>query len=139
MVIPSEARDMQSRKEKRYYVYIMASRSLTHTGMCNDIVKRAFDHKEGLIEGFTKRYKLNRLVYYEVSKYVNNTINREKQIKKWSRAKKIALIRSANPTWRDLAESCTEKLQIPRYARDDNPKLPTHFGCRDLLHCAQHK
>ena len=94
------------RKEKRYYVYIMASRSLTlYTGMCNDIVKRVFDHKEGVIEGFTKRYKINRLVYYEVSKYVNNTINREKEIKKWSRAKKIALIRSLNSTWQNLAEN----------------------------------
>jgi putative endonuclease len=94
------------RREKRYYVYIMASRSLNlYTGMCNNIVKRVLDHKEGVIEGFTKRYNINRLVYYETSKYVNNTINREKQIKKWSRAKKIALIRSVNPTWQDLAET----------------------------------
>ena len=61
----------------------MASRSLNfYTGMCNNIVKRAQEHKEGLIKGFTKRYKINRLVYYETSKYINNTINREKQIKK---------------------------------------------------------
>jgi putative endonuclease len=60
----------------------MASRSLNfYTGMCNNIVKRVKDHKESLIEGFTKRYKINRLVYYESSQYINNTINREKQIK----------------------------------------------------------
>jgi hypothetical protein len=60
-------------------------------------------HKFGEVDGFTKRYKINRLVYYEVFKHVNNCIAREKQIKTWSRAKKIALIASFNPTWEDLA------------------------------------
>jgi putative endonuclease len=110
------------KREKQYFVYIMASRSLNfYTGMCNNIVKRAKEHKEGLIEGFTKRYRINRLVYYESSKYINN-INREKQIKKWSRAKKIALIRSVNPTWQDLSNEWGKPLQIPRSARDENPK-----------------
>jgi putative endonuclease len=117
-VIPSAARDLQLKREKQYFVYIMASRSLNfYTGMCNNIVKRTKDHKEGLIEGFTKRYKINRLVYYETSEYINNIINREKQIKKWSRAKKIALIRSVNPTWQDLSKEWGKPLQIPRSLR----------------------
>jgi putative endonuclease len=124
-------------EEKRYYVYIMASRSLTlYTGVTGDIYHRALQHKTGEVEGFTKRYHINRLVYYETFKYVDNAIAREKQIKAWTRAKRLALIKSENPTWQDLAESWGEpiNLQIPRsqnqgrlgntqpvpVARDDN-------------------
>ncbi len=113
------------REEKRYYVYIMASRSLTlYTGVTGDIYHyhRALQHKAGEIEGFTKKYHIDRLVYYETFKYVNNAIAREKQIKAWTRAKRLALIKTMNPTWQDLAEGWGEptKLQIPRFARDDN-------------------
>jgi len=111
------------RSERRYYVYVMASRSLNiYTGITDDIYRRALEHKSGTIEGFTKRYNINRLVYYERFKYVNNAIAREKQIKAWTRAKRLALIRGSNPTWQDLAEGWGEKieLQIPRSARDDN-------------------
>ena len=110
------------RVEKRYYVYIMASRSLNlYTGVTNDIFDRTLDHKQGLIDGFTKRYKINRLVYFETFRYIGNAINREKQIKSWSRAKKIALVKSTSPTWIDLAEDWGKpiKLQIPHSARDD--------------------
>ena len=111
------------REEKRYYVYIMASRSLTlYTGVTGSIYNRALQHKSGEIEGFTKKYHINRLVYYETFKYVNNAIAREKQIKAWTRAKRLALIKTMNPTWQDLAEVWGEPatLQIPRFARDDN-------------------
>ena len=111
------------REEKRYCVYIMASRSLTlYTGVTGDIYNRALQHKSGEIEGFTKKYRINRLVYYETFKYVNNAIAREKQIKAWTRAKRLALIRTVNPAWQDLAEGWGEltKLQVPRFARDDN-------------------
>jgi putative endonuclease len=111
------------REEKRYYVYIMASRSLTfYTGVTGDIYNRALQHKAGEIDGFTKKYNVNRLVYYETFKYVNNALSREKQIKAWTRAKRLALIKTMNPAWQDLAEGWGEstKLQIPRYARDDN-------------------
>src|ERR1700690_734882 len=111
------------REEKSYYVYIVASRSLTlYTGVTGDIYPRALQHKAGEIEGFTKKYHINRLVYYETFKYVNNAIAREKQIKAWTRAKRLALIKTMNPTWQDLAEGWGEptKLQIPRFARDDN-------------------
>jgi putative endonuclease len=108
-------RDLQLR-QRTYYVYIMASRSLTlYTGVTNSVYRRALQHKRGEIDGFTKRYNINRLVYYEVFHQVGTAIAREKQIKSWTRAKRLALIRSKNPTWQDLAEGWGEKfeLQIP--------------------------
>jgi len=109
-------------EDKRYYVYIMASGSLTlYTGVTGDLYHRALQHKAGEIEGFTKKYHITRLVYYETFKYVNNAIAREKQIKAWTRAKRLALIMSMNPSWQDLAEGWGEptKLQIPHFVRDD--------------------
>jgi putative endonuclease len=113
------------REEKRYYVYIMASRLLTlYTGVTGDIYHRALQHKAGEIEDFTKKYHINRLVYYETFKYVNNALAREKQVEAWTRAKRLALIKAMNPAWQDLADGWGEptKLQIPRFARDDNPR-----------------
>ena len=111
------------REERRYYVYIMASRSLNlYTGITDDLYRRALEHKGGRIAGFTARYNINRLVYCEEFKYVNNAIAREKQIKAWTRAKRVALIKTANPAWQNLAEGWGEKIErlIPRSARDDN-------------------
>jgi putative endonuclease len=108
---------------KRYFVYIMASRSLNlYTGVTNSIYQRALQHKSGEIDGFTKKYTINRLLYYEIFEHIGNAIAREKQVKAWTRAKRIALIKSMNPTWQDLAESWGGKaeLHIPRFARDDN-------------------
>ena len=110
------------RGERRYYVYIMASKSLTlYTGVTDSIYRRALEHKSGKIDGFAKKYHINRLVYYETFTYIGNAIAREKQVKAWTRAKRIALIKSLNPTWQDLADGWGEKtgLQIPRFARDD--------------------
>ncbi len=128
------------REEKRYYVYIMASRSLNlYTGVTGDLHHRVLQHKHGEIEGFTKRYHIHRLVYYEVFKYIDKAIAREKQIKAWTRAKRVALIKSENPTWQDLAEGWGEpfKLQIPRSfsaaprpARDDNSHRDADQGKR---------
>ncbi len=89
---------------KRYYVYMMSSRSrVLYIGMTGFLFNRILQHKSGEIDGFTKRYNITRLVYYEEFKYVNNAISRETQLKKWSRAKKVALIEQTNPTWEDLA------------------------------------
>src|SRR5689334_17381211 len=89
---------------RKFFVYILASKSRrTYVGMTNSLVRRVLQHKTGEIEGFTKRYRINRLVYYEIFKYVNNCIAREKRMKSWSRAKKVALITAFNPTWEDLA------------------------------------
>ena len=88
---------------KNYYVYIVSSKSkVIYTGVTNDLIKRVFEHKEGKIEGFTKKYKTNRLVCYEQFSDIYGAITREKQIKGWLRFKKIQLIERMNPTWRDL-------------------------------------
>jgi putative endonuclease len=91
--------------ERWFYVYILTNRSRTlYTGITGHLKQRVWEHKTGVCEGFTKRYKIDRLVYYETYKYVNNAIEREKQIKRWSKIKKVRLIVSTNPAWRDLSE-----------------------------------
>ena len=89
----------------QYYVYIMASPSGTlYVGMTNNLQQRVYEHKHGLIQGFTKKYNVTRLVYFEETGDVQSAIAREKEIKKWRRSKKIALIESLNPKWQDLSE-----------------------------------
>jgi putative endonuclease len=91
--------------EKRFSVYIMSSLSRRiYTGVTNNLFRRVMQHKSGEVEGFTQRYRINRLVYYERFRYVNNAIAREKQIKGLDRAKRVMLIERGNPTWDDLAE-----------------------------------
>ena len=75
-----------------------------YTGMTNDLMKRVYQHKNKLVEGFTKKYNVTRLAYYEETNDVSAAIDREKQIKGWRRSKKTDLIKSINPTWQDLAE-----------------------------------
>jgi len=88
----------------QYYVYIMASQSgVLYTGVTNDLNRRVGEHKEGQIPGFTKRYKVSRLVYYETTDNVNAAIAREKQIKRWRREKKVKLVETINRGWNDLA------------------------------------
>src|SRR5260370_26185982 len=94
-------------REHAYFVYIMGSLSGTlYIGMTNSIYRRALQHKSGEIEGFASKYHCNRLVYYESFDDVRNAIAREKQLKGWSRAKKIAFIESTNPRRDDLAQKC---------------------------------
>jgi putative endonuclease len=89
---------------KQFYVYILASRSrVLYTGMTSDLKRRVYEHTHKLTPGFTSRYNVNRLVYYEVTADVKAAIAREKQIKGWLREKKIALIESVNPAWSDLS------------------------------------
>jgi len=89
---------------KTYYMYVMSSgRRTLYVGVTNDLERRVREHREKLLEGFTKRYNLTHLVYSEPFTDVREAIAREKQIKGWSRTKKLALIRSANPDWKDLA------------------------------------
>jgi len=90
--------------EKTYYVYIMASRNKTlYTGVTSDLRSRVFQHKMKLLKGFTKRYNITRLVWYEETNDVQEALATEKRIKGWLREKKIALIESLNPDWEDLA------------------------------------
>ena len=94
---------------KRYWVYILASTSGTlYVGITDNFERRMVEHKEGLIPGFTKQYGVHRLVYFEFYSDVRNTIRREKQLKGWRRENKIALIRSTNSSWRDLARAWCE-------------------------------
>ena len=89
---------------KQYYVYIMTNptRTVLYTGVTNNLAKRAFQHKNRLAPGFTSKYNLNKLVFYEMTPDVESAITREKQIKGGSRARKIALINAMNPGWHDL-------------------------------------
>jgi len=89
----------------QYFVYIMTNRSGTlYTGVTNNLERRIYEHKHHLVNGFTKKYKIEKLVYYEETNDINAAISREKQIKGWLRKKKIALIESINPGWKDLSE-----------------------------------
>jgi len=91
---------------KRGYVYITASQSgVLYTGVTNNLIRRITEHREKTVEGFTKEYNATRLVHYQRFEDIRNAIAREKQIKGWLRAKKIALIESSNPKWKDLAEN----------------------------------
>ncbi len=92
---------------KTYYVYIMANQSRTmYIGLTNNIRRRVQEHKDGLIEGFTLRYNIDTLVYIESFGDIDSAIAREKQIKRWSREKKLHLINQENPDWRDLSDGC---------------------------------
>jgi putative endonuclease len=94
---------------KQYYVYIMASKSrVLYVGVTNDLQRRVEQHKQKLVESFTARYNITRLVYYEVTNNVHAALAREKEIKGWRRSKKVALIESVNPTWRDLSDDWHE-------------------------------
>lgn len=99
---------------KQYYVYIITNTSRTlYTGVTDNLECRVYEHKKKLIEGFTKRYNITKLVYYEETSDVQSAIKREKQIKGWLRRKKIALIEAMNPKWEDLSaewlqEWCSE-------------------------------
>jgi len=89
----------------QYYVYIMTNRSKTlYTGVTNDLTRRVYEHKNKMIDGFTKKYNITKLVYFEETNDILSAITREKQIKGWLRSKKIALIGSVNPKWEDLSE-----------------------------------
>ena len=99
-------------KQKFYYVYIMTNRSKTlYTGITSNPAKRVWQHKHSAFPGFTSRYKLDRLVYYERFVSVGNAIAREKQIKRLLRIKKMALIVSINPDWKDLSEAWYEQYK----------------------------
>ena len=94
-----------------YYVYIMSNRrnGTLYTGVTNQIWRRVREHKEGVNEGFTKKYDIKRLVYYEVHGDINRAIRREKTLKNWPRKWKLDLIESINPNWLDLYEFIHEQ------------------------------
>ena len=98
------------------YVYILSSRTkVLYIGVTNDLLRRMWQHKNTQIPGFTARYNVNRLVYFEQGESAIDAIEREKQLKGWLRTKKVALIESTNPTWRDLSSDIG--------LRDSSPSL----------------
>ena len=92
--------------EKQPCVYILASKrnGTLYTGVTSNLIKRIYEHRNDLVEGFTKKYKVHHLVYYEAHDVMESAIQREKQIKKWNRAYKLRMIEARNPEWRDLWE-----------------------------------
>lgn len=93
--------------EKQYYVYILTNKgnNTLYVGVTNNLLKRVYEHREKVVPGFTIKYNINKLVYYEVAVTAYSAISREKQIKAGSRQKKIELIEKMNPEWRDLYDS----------------------------------
>ena len=91
---------------KQYYIYLLTNwdNKVLYTGVTNDLRRRVYEHKEGLIDGFTRRYHVHKLVYYEICEEIEGAIQREKQIKAGSRKKKNELISKFNPDWKDLWE-----------------------------------
>jgi putative endonuclease len=99
---------------KTYYVYSLASRSRRlYIGVTSDLTKRLAPHKAGVFEGFTKRYHVDRLVFYDSTHDVRTALARERQLKGWVRRRKIALIEQDNPKWRDLGENWMRPARDP--------------------------
>jgi putative endonuclease len=94
-------------KKKNFYVYILCSKrnGTLYTGVTSDLVKRVYEHKNNLVNGFTKKYSVHRLVWYETHDSAESAITREKRIKKWKRSWKLELIEQGNPEWVDLYET----------------------------------
>ncbi len=98
----------------KYYVHIMTNRSGTlYTGVTRNLERRVYEHKHKLLPGFTSRYNIDRLVYYEVTSDIRAAIAREKQVKAWTRAKRVALVESVNRDWKDLSESGFSRTPVP--------------------------
>ena len=92
--------------EKQYYVYILTNKynEVLYIGVTDDLERRIYEHKNKMIDGFTKKYNLTKLVYYEATADVRSAIEREKQLKNWHREWKMNLIKEFNPDWKDLDE-----------------------------------
>ena len=90
---------------EQFFVYILTNwnNKVIYTGVTNNLVRRVYEHKNKLIDGFTKKYNLSKLVYFEQTSDIISAITREKEIKKWRREKKNKLVESVNPSWKDLA------------------------------------
>jgi len=91
--------------EKLYYVYLLTNwnNKVIYVGITNDLRRRLFEHKSKLVKGFTEKYNIYKLIYYESTSDIESAIGREKEIKKWRREKKNRLVETANPEWKDLS------------------------------------
>jgi len=106
-----------------YYVYMLASHThRLYIGVTNDLMRRVHEHKQKIVEGFTAKYNINRLVYYEATNDIRAAIAREKQLKGWLRFRKYKLIETMNPQWHDLAEEWYEDKNPERSFRPQDVK-----------------
>ena len=110
---------------RTYCVYILASRTRSlYTGVTNNLERRMIEHRNGLVPGFTSKYRIFRLVHFDVFRDIRNAIAREKEIKGWRREKKINLIEQRNPTWEDLAARLPQHFQSIQSQKQIPPRLP---------------
>jgi putative endonuclease len=100
---------------KQYYIYILASKrnGTLYTGVTSNLIKRVYEHKHKLVEGFSKEYNVGILVYYEIANDIQSAITREKQLKKWKRAWKLRIIEEMNPNWDDLYPNINSSGFLP--------------------------
>ncbi len=115
---------------KTYYVYILASKrnGTLYIGVTNDLVRRVYEHKTGLIEGFTKKYGVHNLVHYEVCEDMNSAIQREKRLKFWHRRWKIRLIEETNPGWKDLFQEIMGLDSSLRWNDKGTPRANSNYS-----------
>jgi putative endonuclease len=115
-------------REHIYFVYILASRrnGTLYVGVTNDVVRRTYEHKNDLIEGFTKKYGVHILVWYEAHGDINTAVTREKRLKRWNRAWKIKLIEEHNSGWNDLYDRMMGEGALPDFS--GMPQLQTHLS-----------
>lgn len=114
------------RFQRCYFVYIVASlRGTLYIGLTDELRKRIRQHKEGTFDGFTRKYKVNRLMYFETYSDFKFAEHREKQIKKYRREKKLALFNESNPQWKDLYPELFVSIGVPRYGAGLRSKVPS--------------
>jgi putative endonuclease len=124
MAETTRAKQTARRFQRCYFVYILASlRGTLYVGLTDDLRKRMLQHKSGSFDGFTRKYKVNRLMYCETYGDPKVAAQRERQIKGLRRERKIALFAESNPQWKDLTGELFQTIGIPRYARDFRKKL----------------
>ena len=113
-----------------YAIYILASRSRSlYTGVTDNLERRMIEHRQGLVPGFTTRYRIFRLVHFESFGHIQDAIAREKEIKAWRREKKIRLIEQHNPTWEDLAVQLPHHYQSLQHQKQIPPRSPNTGDC----------
>ena len=109
-------------RNREYYVYIMSSHSKRlYIGVTSELYRRVYEHRSRLVDGFTRKYNLHMLVYYEVTTDVEAALRREKQLKGWLRSRKVALIESFNPEWDDLSETWFREKREAGLQRGSHP------------------
>ena len=128
-VISTEGRNLMP-KDRRYYVYLLTNKNdkVMYVGVTNDLEQRVYEHKTKMLPGFTRKYNVSKLVYFEETNDVRSAIAREKEIKKWRREKKNHLVGAVNPEWKDLSDGWFD--EISPFGRDDRGG-GTSFGRDD--------